>query len=84
MKARQCNDTVKLTLSNTGCDLKPSDVEHVFDFFWRADTARTNTGAHCGIGLAVVRKVAAILGIKVKADIEPDLIFSITLELLTA
>jgi len=70
-----------LTISNTGCRLDPADAEHVFDFFWRGDTARTDTGAHCGIGLAVVRKVADLLGVKVKADVVQEAVFSIILEL---
>ena len=84
VKADRRGDTVMLTLSNTGCRLSPADIEQVFDFFWRADTARTDTDAHCGIGLAVVRKVATLLGVKVKAEIEQDSVFFITLELLTA
>ena len=83
VKTLQRDDTVMLILSNTGCNLKPADAEHVFDFFWRADMARTNTGAHCGIGLALVRKVATLLGIKVKVEIEQDSIFSVILELPT-
>ena len=70
-----------LTISNTGCHLNPADIEHVFDLFWRADTARTDTGVHCGIGLALVQKVAKLLSLKVKADIERETVFVITLKL---
>ncbi len=70
-----------LTLSNTGCCLTPTPVEHVFDMFWRADTARTDTGVHCGIGLSLVQKVAELLDIKVRAELEQESVFSIILEL---
>lgn len=83
VKAQHTCDAVKLTISNTGCCLSAADCEHVFDFFWRADAARTGTGTHCGIGLEVVRKMAKVLGIKVTADIEQEAIFSIILELPT-
>jgi signal transduction histidine kinase len=83
VKARRDADVIVFTLSNTGCRLTPAEVEHVFDFFWRADAARTDTGVHCGIGLALVQKVAELLSIKVKAEIEPNSVFSITLELPT-
>ncbi len=81
VKAQHSADVTLLTISNTGCRLDPTDADHVFDFFWRGDTARTNTGAHCGIGLAVVRKVADLLGVKVKAEIGREAVFSIILEL---
>ena len=81
VKAQQCEGMVTLTISNTGCQLNPADTEHVFDFFWRADTARTGTGVHCGIGLSVVRKVAKFLGVKVNADIQQGSVFTIILEL---
>ncbi len=81
VKAQHRAGVATLIISNTGCRLSPADAEHVFDFFWRADTARTDTGVHCGIGLAVVRKVAGLLGAKVRADIEQGSVFSIILEL---
>ena len=56
-------------------------VEHVFDSFWRADRARTGAGVHCGIGLSVVRKVADILGVTVRASVEGESVFSIILGL---
>lgn len=81
VKAQHIGRVATLTIPNTGCHLDPADAEHVFDFFWRADTARTEIGVHCGIGLAVVRKVASILCVKVKADIGRESVFSIILEL---
>ncbi len=81
VKAQHSAGKAILTISNTGCQLKPADTKRVFDFFWRADTARTGTGVHCGVGLSVVRKVAKFLGVKVNADIEQGSVFSIILEL---
>ncbi len=81
VKAQHCDSKAMLTISNTGCKLNHADTEHVFDFFWRGDTARTGTGVHCGIGLSVVRKVAKFLGVKVNADIEQGSVFTIVLEL---
>lgn len=70
-----------LSISNTGCVLSQEDVGHVFDMFWRADSARTDTGVHSGIGLAVVRKIAKVLGVEVRVAIEDDSVFTIWLEL---
>ncbi|MHC4075758.1 MAG: ATP-binding protein [Planctomycetota bacterium] len=81
VKAKQLEDFIILSISNTGCSLTQQQVEHIFEFFWRKDESRTDTGRHCGIGLAVVRKISDILGIEVKAELEDDGIFTIHLSL---
>ena len=75
------SEMIKLAICNTGCNLKPEETHRIFDFFWRANIARTDTGLHCGVGLAVVKKIADVLGIKVDAEIKDDSIFSIILKL---
>ncbi len=75
-------NSVALSISNTGCRLHPDDVSHVFDSFWRRDESRTGTGRHCGIGLAVVKKLADVLNAKVEARIEAQ-VFTIHLLLPT-
>ena len=73
-------DSIILAVSNTGCRLEPDDVSHVFDSFWRSDESRTDTGRHCGVGLAVVRKLADVLNVKVEAEVEAQ-VFTIRLYL---
>jgi signal transduction histidine kinase len=48
-------------LTNTGCRLTSEEVEHVFDRFWRGDTARTQSGLHCGLGLTLVRRLVELM-----------------------
>jgi two-component system, OmpR family, heavy metal sensor histidine kinase CusS len=79
VQAESAEDSIVLSISNTGCTLAPEAVEHVFDAFWRQDASRTGTGNHCGIGLAVVRKIADALGISVSATVDPDGIFTLAL-----
>lgn len=50
----------ELIVSNTGCSLDPSDLQHVFDRFWRKDTART--AGHVGLGLSLCRHIMDALG----------------------
>ena len=54
--------SVTLVIANTGCRLSEDDVSHVFERFWRADSSRTDTGTHCGLGLAIVRRAVESLG----------------------
>lgn len=78
--AERSTDSIILSISNTGCRLTQDDVSHVFDSFWRSDTSRTDTGRHCGVGLAVVKKLADVLNVKVEAQVESE-IFTIRLSL---
>ncbi len=50
-----------LQIRNTGCLLRPEDVAHVFDRFWRGDSSRSG-GAHAGLGLALCQKLIGVLG----------------------
>ena len=49
----QENGRVKLGVSDTGIGIAPGDLPHVFDRFWRADTARTRTSERPGVGLGL-------------------------------
>ena len=81
VKAKESTEFVTLSISNTGCKLKQQEVDKVFDSFWRGDESRKETGKHCGIGLAVVQRLVKTLGGNVKAEIEPEQIFTIHLSL---
>ncbi len=65
----QDDSTVTLILSNTGCSLDHESARHVFEPFWRGDTARSAIGIHSGIGLTVVNKIADILHISPEVSI---------------
>ena len=49
--------TVVLTVADDGPGIAPGDRERVFERFWRADTARSDSGS-TGLGLSIVRAVA--------------------------
>ena len=40
-----------------------ADTEKIFERMWRGDAARSATGIHCGIGLALARSLARVLGL---------------------
>ena len=60
--ARRTDDSIEFTIANTGCQLSDEQASQVFDCFWRGDSSRTDTGVHCGLGLALVQKLVAALG----------------------
>ncbi len=49
---------VEVAVSNRGPQIGPEHVDRLFDRFYRADVARTNSGEHHGLGLAIVKAVA--------------------------
>ncbi len=48
----------RVAVSNHGPGIEPDDLIRLFDRFYRADTARTNSWEHHGLGLAIVKAVA--------------------------
>jgi two-component system OmpR family sensor kinase len=48
--------------SNSGCELGPGEVDHVFERFWQGDAARSRTGTHYGLGLALAERAVATAG----------------------
>ena len=58
------NGRVNLSVADTGIGIAPGDLPHIFDRFWRADTARTRTGdrSGTGLGLAICKWIAEAHG----------------------
>lgn len=47
------NGRVRFGVSDTGIGIAPGDLPHIFDRFYRADTARTRTADRPGVGLGL-------------------------------
>jgi heavy metal sensor kinase len=60
----QADGRVTLTVADTGVGIAAGDLPHIFDRFWRADTARTRTGERpgAGLGLAICKWIAEAHG----------------------
>lgn len=52
---------LKITVFNTGNKIDESELEHLWDVFYKVDKSRTQNGTeNYGVGLAIVKKVADI------------------------
>jgi len=64
---------VRVTVADSGIGIAPGDLPHVFDRFWRADSARTRTGARpgAGLGLAISKWIVEAHGGAIEVQSRP-------------
>ncbi len=73
----QIGNSVEIAVANTGCQLTNEEAVQIFDPFWRGDSSRTNTGVHCGLGLALVQRIINALGGSTSVEVQPGGLFTI-------
>ncbi len=73
-------DGVTLLFLNRQGDLTVADMPHLFERFWRKDTARSDSH-HYGLGLALAAEFAELLGGTITARLCPDGWFELALRL---
>lgn len=73
------DDHVTIEVSDNGPGIAPAHLPHIFDRFYRGDTARSGGGA--GLGLAIARELAEAQqgSLKVKSVVGEGTIFTLTL-----
>ncbi len=73
MQLGSANGTVTLSVADTGIGIAPGDLPHIFDRFWRADSARTRTGERpgAGLGLAICKWIAEAHGGRIEVVSRP-------------
>jgi len=64
------DNSVVVSVSDTGSGIDPDDLHKVFDHFYKADKARQRNYGGAGIGLALVRKYIELHGGRVWAESE--------------
>jgi len=69
---RSCGDgaTLRVEVVDTGRGIAAEHLPRVFDRFYRADPARSGSAGNFGLGLAMVRSIAALHGGRVAIESE--------------
>jgi signal transduction histidine kinase len=69
VEARVATDRLELVVMDTGEGIPASQLERVFEPFWRGDGARSTPGA--GLGLALAKRITETLGGDIRVDSPP-------------
>jgi signal transduction histidine kinase len=72
---------VRVAVANTGCSLGVADVPLAFRQFWRGDAGGDCHERHAGLGLPLVRRLAAALGGEASGDVDEDGVFTVCIVL---
>jgi signal transduction histidine kinase len=83
IEGRREPGSLRLVIEDTGEGISDVDLPHIFDPFYRADTARSADGA--GLGLALAERIVHALGGAIDVDSRPNrgARFDVMLPLLT-
>lgn len=63
-----CHDKIVVQVQDTGIGLSEEHLRHIFEEFWQVDDSATRQHGGTGLGLAVSRRLAHLLGGSISAE----------------
>lgn len=72
VRAQRQNGTVYLVVTDQGPGIDPADLPYVFERFWRGSKSRSRDEGGSGLGLSIVKQIAALHGGQVSVALPPD------------
>ena len=68
LSAREDGDWTEILLDNHGRTIPPDKLKHVFDQFFRLDSARSSASGGAGLGLAIAKEIVEKHGGTIQAE----------------
>lgn len=68
VRCEQERKSVLVSVANTGSDIPPGELAHVFERFYRVEKSRARASGGAGIGLAIVKQLVESVGGEVGAE----------------
>lgn len=68
---QQRENTIMVSIADTGSGIAANDLPHVFDRFYRADKSRNEQSGGAGLGLAIAKRVIELHGGAIEVASEP-------------
>jgi two-component system sensor histidine kinase BaeS len=81
LEGASAGDCVRITVRDTGDGITATDLERIFDRFYRADPSRTGATGGSGLGLAIARAIVTAHGGQIGATSVPGAGTAITFTL---
>ena len=72
------NKNVVIEVRNAAIDLKPEDILHMKDRFWRKQAVQDESG-HSGLGLTLVEALAGVMKLEVSLHLDNQQTFMVTI-----
>lgn len=80
IKVLQGEKTLKIRFFNKGNTIPEEKLEHIFEQFYRLDTARSTKNGGAGLGLAIAKEIVELHGGKITAESEnEEVVFEVEL-----
>jgi len=81
IRARPANGEVEIAVHDSGQGIRPEDLPHVFERFYRADRSRTRGSGGTGLGLAIAKHIVEAHGgrISVSSRLNEGTTFTVTI-----
>ena len=72
VRAEEMNNTIKISVTNTGPGIPDESLDKIFNRFYRVDISRTRRTGGVGLGLSVVKSIINLHGGNIEVKSTPN------------